>query len=266
MSKLHFACCAVVCSAVFAASPATADLITNGDFETAGAGGARTTFAGWTESTTSVNSAGDQTLSVISGSHSAEIFRGDTGTASITQVPSTLLSDVNVDLDFAILSTVGANRSALFDFSFTSGGLMPFIHMKLQSGKLSMYTTAGWSADLALPAAATTVDTGAQKVWNGETPVVNHLRVALRTGVGDGAPHYDVTLNGSTVTSLVAFVGSTVAAGATFSNIMMSGTSDTSWLVDNITVASSTVPEPSTVVVLASGLLSLLAYAWRGRK
>jgi hypothetical protein len=40
---------------------------------------------------------------------------------------------------------------------------------------------------------------------------------------------------------------------------------NTYWLVDNVRVTEA-IPEPSTIVLLAAGLLGLLAYAWRRRR
>jgi hypothetical protein len=36
--------------------------------------------------------------------------------------------------------------------------------------------------------------------------------------------------------------------------------------LDNVSLTSSPIPEPSTIVLLASGLIGLLAYAWRKRR
>jgi hypothetical protein len=36
--------------------------------------------------------------------------------------------------------------------------------------------------------------------------------------------------------------------------------------LDNVRLSDSTVPEPGTIVLLGTGLLGLLAYAWRKRK
>ena len=41
---------------------------------------------------------------------------------------------------------------------------------------------------------------------------------------------------------------------------------NTYWLVDNVRVTATAAPEPSTIVLLATGLLALLAYAWRRRR
>ncbi len=41
---------------------------------------------------------------------------------------------------------------------------------------------------------------------------------------------------------------------------------DCTWQFDRLTVSSTVVPEPSTLALLACGLVGLLAYAWRKRK
>jgi hypothetical protein len=71
-----------------------------------------------------------------------------------------------------------------------------------------------------------------------------------------------------TLTGDVLVSKSKLAAGA-FTEILLSP-SDGCY-IDNVTLTATgpdfaSVPEPSTIVLLASGLIGLLAYAWRKRR
>ena len=72
-----------------------------------------------------------------------------------------------------------------------------------------------------------------------------------------GTSTYTLTVGGISQSGLPAAPGA--VGGVCFVN---SGASAGGYYLD----AVSTIPEPSTVMLLASGLLGLLAYAWRKRK
>jgi hypothetical protein len=62
-----------------------------------------------------------------------------------------------------------------------------------------------------------------------------------------------------------SFSGAWAAGGAsTFDKVYMCGNGNTRFFVDNLSVQM--VPEPSSLALIATGLLGLLAYAWRTRK
>lgn len=90
----------------------------------------------------------------------------------------------------------------------------------------------------------------------------------------DGAP-LSFTGGAQSITPVNGVMGSytaialNVTAGAhtvTFQGTIPISSGDHSTYVDNIGVTSSAVPEPSAIVVMAMGLIGLLAYAWRKRR
>jgi hypothetical protein len=59
-------------------------------------------------------------------------------------------------------------------------------------------------------------------------------------------------------------VGKTIEFGIVTTT--MSGSGGAVWTIDNVSLASEYVPEPSSIVLTASAVLGLLAYAWRKRR
>jgi hypothetical protein len=55
-------------------------------------------------------------------------------------------------------------------------------------------------------------------------------------------------------------------AGDTFMFTMQNTTSNMSWIGTALTVQTTTAPEPSSIMLVVSGLIGLLAYAWRKRR
>ena len=75
----------------------------------------------------------------------------------------------------------------------------------------------------------------------------------------------DIYLNGALITNK-AVIGSANPEELSLGDLSGMGIAGTQ-VVDSIRVGSfSAVPEPSTIALLATGIFSLLAYAWRKRK
>jgi hypothetical protein len=75
----------------------------------------------------------------------------------------------------------------------------------------------------------------------------------------------------STPYRLVTSSPFTAAAGSevlTFISQRLAGdtSSDSAWLIDNLQITAVATPEPSVMALLATGLISLMAYAWRRRR
>ena len=102
-----------------------------------------------------------------------------------------------------------------------------------------------------------------------DTPTVWHNVTLLFTDSVDNKPfngsgdlHVQGFMDGSTTSFMTAGLGMDVANNYI---TLFGGSSAASWsLFDNLTV--SQVPEPGVLLLLATGLIGLLAYAWRKRK
>jgi hypothetical protein len=95
---------------------------------------------------------------------------------------------------------------------------------------------------------------------------------ALSTGIVDGfigtaANGYEDGFDGTVGTRSVTCTGTKyLDAGQTFLFTVQNITGAMSWVGTVLTVQTTTAPEPSSMVLLAAGLIGLLAYAWRKRK
>lgn len=244
-----------------AVSSAEAGFIVNGDFESVSGG----EFTSWDYRTG--GDALDETDSVISGSHTAELVKG---VDSIEQgFSSALLSDYQVDLDFACFPVVGGTRSFHFA-AFASSGEEgetddAFITLRANaSNQLEVLNNSVQWQSVGALTINTTTDTGTADVWDGEDPVVNHLTIAGH--VDENGMLYDVTLNGTTVSGMTAYYGSAPDATSVLNNVrLFASASSANWLADNVSVVT-TVPEPNTITLLVFGAMGLLAYAWRKRR
>lgn len=247
-------------------SPVRANLITNGDFETVGGDN---TFTGWSDwpVTTNLCPFGVQTASLFTGgqAHSAEVVKG-TNSADKTkdgaQNYTTDVSDVVFSLDFAVLTTSG--KTARLSLAFANQSGYSAIDMDTSNTAFRVLNGNTWGAVSGLAIVGTS-DVSTYGIWNGEAPTKNHLVVT--THFDQAVPSYDIELNGVTVEGLTAFggVAPTNVADGLSGYVMLSGAGVArNWLVDNVSVTP--IPEPSVLSLLTTGLIGLLAYAWRKRK
>lgn len=241
--------------------------VSNGDFETVNAGAEpKVTFPNWLEfsgdsSTTVKNeSALAETISILSGLTSAELVAGTTPGGAIRQSLTLAPTNYQIDLLFASLTPAGgaAASDRFFSMLVKHGAVTSVDQINLRmitSGQIQVFDGTAFQNVGTLTGLFTT-DTGTLGAFDGETPIVNTLRIVGDYNTTDGTPtvNYAITLNGTTVSNLSFFQG---AAGASANNgldaVAFSGAlSAKNFLVDSVSV----VPEPSAaVLLLGAGLV-----------
>jgi hypothetical protein len=83
---------------------------------------------------------------------------------------------------------------------------------------------------------------------------------------GAGAPSLSSTAMTDYVVTVPTVQSTDAWAGKNIAISLKTGVGGTCWFFDNVRLESTATPEPGTLVLLASGLIGLLAYAWRKRR
>jgi hypothetical protein len=254
------ATCFVICLTVCGPS-AFAETLSNNDFESVTNG----LFDNWSYyAKTTGGSVTVDSGSVIHGSHSAELLAGSVTGGWLYQSVGTVTA-FEISLDFAILDTVGRS----FGLCSYGGTVNVSVVNNFRINKSGSNSSAvfGWNngttwTDVSTLVANTTADIGGDKQFgDGENLVINHLTL-VGTNYGSSSHELVVTLNGASAT----FSGST-GFNTTYKNKSLqtvsfySASSDSDFLVDNYQI-----PEPNTLMILVTGGIGLLAYAWRRHK
>ncbi len=248
--KVSFLCLVIFCFVAATGSQVMAELIVNGDFESVTEG----TFDSWSYSSAA---AGSIAAVPIDGAYSANIVAGSGQLWQ--QVSETGLEDFSFELDFAVLPFSSGSRS-LHVATYASdpgnphSGNIDSVRVT-PTNELQVYA-GGWANTGMF--ANTTPDTGTPLVFDGETPVVNHLE-CIGTGYGTAEQSIIVTLNGETYSSS----GSGVIEAEVKYFALLGFTCGADYLVDNV---SFVVPEPSVFMMLVGGGLGLLSCTRRKRK
>ncbi len=241
------------------------DMIANGGFETVIGG----KFVGWNY----LPATGRQVATVAShtpedpilGDYSARMVAGATDGGRLWQeVGETGVSDFIWTLTFAVQPfTAGTyNRSlSICTYSVdanpsdlnTSSHNLDSIRV-IDTGEIQVFHAGGFKNTGLL------VDTSSDL----DDPAANILTY-LGAGFGTGSPSFTITLDNSLGTRSYSGNGPFVTSDAALRYFVLAGDiCAVDWLVDN--VSFHVVPEPSTSVLLAWGLVGLLACTRRRRK
>ena len=227
--------------------PCSAGLITNGSFETYGTektGGtdlvgllldgtsapytSTTALPGWT-ATSSQTSGAD---GVTNGLFAWVMLNGWSGLGTIPEGSAVLnfaSSDESISQSFAVAAGTAYTVSYYDRYRDTSG--------------CTLKATLG--------AAAGTLTLGPSTV---STPTGSGTSTLTQTTLGTSSAWTEYTF------------GFTASQSTTATLTFGSATGSDGVYLDNVSVTAIPTPEPTTIVLLTTGLLGLLAYAWRRRK
>ena len=260
--KQDFLMVAVVFLSLFVVSPVSAELVSNGDFESVDEG----VFTDWSSSPSV------QSSSVISGMYSAELQGKNIPTGIDGVQNTTYLSDCKISVDFACFST-SSDTSRSFNLALVTKdsallgnptGWAAINFRVVESGIFQVYNGSTAYETVEGLMAMTTVDASGDGIWSSETPEVNHLEIT--THYSDASPSYDFTLNGVTVTGFTGFQYNNPAGkffDCTTINFMRGG-SESNYLIDNVSMTP--VPEPCTWALLCMGVIGFLSCTRKSKR
>ena len=238
MSRFVSVALVSICLGLVAGAAVAEEAILNGDFEAVTAGA----FDSWVYGST--GAAGDYNTAALAGSHSASITAGDN--AIWQTVSEDGLTDFSWELDFAVLPFTTGSRSLHATTYFTEpsnpySGNIDSIRV-VASGQIQYHNGSGWVDTGLFP--SLTTDTGTPLVFDGETPVLNHLEF-VGTGYGTGSQSISLTLNGNAYTSPDGRTSVMNATPKYFALIGLASASD--YLVDNVSFTAGSAPDPLPV-------------------
>ena len=224
-----------------------AELLANGDFEAVDAGA----FASW-ESTPGPEAVGASAAPAVIGGRSSAKMAAEGGSL-LQDVAPDGISNFSMELDFAVLDTAEPGVRSLSIVTYAAEGVSPSGSSIVDS--IRIYTTApnkheiqvygpGGFRNCGLFATATPDIGGDLRFDDGETPIVNHLKIA-GTGYGTVSQTLEITLScgeteGSCTHSLCF-----VKANAALKQVRLySAASAADYLVDNLSFKSTPPPPP----------------------
>ena len=251
-SKILSVCVVVASVAAATGSPVMAQQIANGDFEAVTAGA----FDSWTSSPGSGVASASAVPTVVGGNCSAQLAAGG-GLLSQT-VSTDGIRHFAMEMDFAVLDTAstGVRSLSVVTYSTTGGSHsgsdnIDSIRVYTTAGnrhQIQVYSHGGFQ-DTGLFVKATPDIHGDLRFDDGETPVVNHLRI-VGTGYGTAGQTVTITLTGGETSGSYAgrlcYVGTNSAVKDV--GLYSAGTS-ADYLVDNLSFEPQPAPPPKPDLV-----------------
>ena len=227
--------------------PIGTELATNGDFEKSDQG----TLDAWTSTPKPGAALASAAPTVISGDRSAKLAAG--GGFLLQSISTKGISNFALELDFAVLDTA---KTGVRSFGVLTGSTDGIAHSGSDSvDSVRVFTTAanrheiqvfdnGKFQSTGLLAKATPDLGGDLRFDDGETPVVNHLRI-VGAGYGKASQTVTITLTGGqksgTYTRRLCYVRTNAAVKRIG---LYSGRSAADYLVDNLSFKPQPAPPP----------------------
>ena len=223
------------------------ELVANGDFEESAKGA----FDAWTSSPKPGVASASAAPTVITGNCSAKLAAG--GGFLLQAVSSHGIRDFALELDFAVLDTASTGVRSFGVLTNSTEGVAHSGSDNIDS--IRVFTTAankheiqvfdnGGFQNTGLLAKATPDLRGDLRFDDGETPVVNHLKI-VGTGYGTASQTVTITLTdgqkSGTYSRRLCYVGTNAAAKKI---ALYSGASAADYLVDNLSFNPQPAPPP----------------------
>lgn len=252
ISNMLSACLITVSLVAAAGSPVRAELIANGDFETVTAG----TFDSWNSTPSSEVASASTAPSVIGGTRSARLLAH--GGILLQAVSTDGIRNFAVEIDFAVLDTASIDVRSFGVVTYSTADVEHSGSDNIDS--IRVYTTGanrheiqiydkGGFRNTGLFVKATADIGGDLRFDDGETPVVNHLKI-VGTGYGSAIQAVTITLAGGEVsgshTRRLCFVGTNAAVKEIG---LYSAGSAADYLVDNLSLQPQPAPAPGPDLV-----------------
>ena len=224
----------------------------NGDFEAVTAGA----FDSWTSSSGSGVASASAAPTVVGGNCSARLAAGG-GLLSQT-VSTDGIRHFAMEMDFAVLDTASTGVRSLSVVTYSAAGGSHSGSDNIDS--IRVYTTAGnrhqiqvysqgGFQDTGLFVKATTDIHGDLRFDDGETPVVNHLRI-VGMGYGTAGQVVTITLTGGETSGAYTRPLCYVGANSAVKDVgLYSAGSSADYLVDNFTFEPQPAPPPGPDLV-----------------
>lgn len=237
-----------LCLGVACAAPVRANVILNGDFESpTNANSATNTFPNWTEFAGGAGNAGD-TAVVAAVGITGTSARLVTDKGNLVQAPAVGLSSYQLDLDFAMPDPVTAGNRGFSMFIQGSTG-QGQINMRVVNG-----TLAGKGTLQAFRSSDSTWQTLVANAVNFSASDLSSLTTNHLTITGSYGPvSYTAVVNGSPSAASNFTQGTTPTS---FSQLTFSSDfSSVDWVVDNVVLTGTAVPEPGVAGLIAAAAL-----------